>query len=852
MDSNYNQGNPNPKNGDYFYGNFQGTHYQFPDGYPYQGYPQQPIYNYPYPTFNNMPIPSPSLGYTPMYNHNPYNGQQGYPGVNTLPGSQVAGQGGNQPNLNQKRAFDKNIPDGFENNLRKQFYREPVQTVSTHVVRDHVDIGVHLSKKVPELPLPTIPGTGQDQDTSRYEVDSYQIAVPNGDCSVHFLVDRSKAKKSNPRTFGCIVRSVLMDGGNDGGKTAVTAAGCLRSALDELRSWYTIMEATGPYQSQEYILDTIRFDAWVITHWDYDHWGGSLSMILADLQSQGVEKQSRFMKYNANGEPLTVLYCPNWTKVPDVFADLCAQESKPKDNEVKKRPNPLRIDNEPAVEGVGEGIVHVDLANGIVVQNLCVARWGPSMLIGRDFFTGERCWPSLSNGVDKLLSFKNALATTFGTFKTFTEVHTKVFGSPEQPRLFCVGAAGFLLGRRISAAALKQALGDMGGARGDTWANLSSIMTVLHFPGKPYISLYWAGDAVTSIERDLITIPLFGSKPFFDGYTVAVAKWSHHGSSHSSPAELWDTLKPKKFVVSANMTGRYEHPHRDVIERCYNYYKKQDPGLCSSSDRVYAMYFPGWIKSHKEKAERAKAYKAVKERAAKLKAEREQAEEQATGQSKTKKGKPSKADKQQDSFPEDPPSPTIADVHDWNMDNYEMMWDGLSPNIRGWIAHDLFLFGPKPNTTRLGWYRGDGSTLPRGSAKVLFLHVISSAIPDRDGAIHIFASYGNAFKAAKGKDSREICLGPWHNRSPQDRILAEADSLLNMNEAVRADTVLQPNGQSGIDWTRYPPTPVDPFYGDDLAEAIAAMDSFESGPDESLQYFEWYKRSQEGIDLLNT
>src|SRR6186713_1160489 len=100
--------------------------------------------------------------------------------------------------------------------------------------------------RVPELP----PGTGQKvgpgEKPSRYEVDTYQIAVPNGDCSVHFLVDRSKAK-SEPRTLGCIVNSVLMDGGNDGGKSAVTAAKCLRNALYELRRWYTIMEVTGPF-----------------------------------------------------------------------------------------------------------------------------------------------------------------------------------------------------------------------------------------------------------------------------------------------------------------------------------------------------------------------------------------------------------------------------------------------------------------------------------------------------------------------------------------------------------------------------------------------------------------------------
>lgn len=250
---------------------------------------------------------------------------------------------------------------------------------------------------------------------------------------------------------------------------------------------------------------------------------------------------------------------------------------------------------------------------------------------------------------------------------------------------------------------------------------------------------------------------------------------------------------------------------RDVVERCYNYFKKHSHELCSSSDRVYALYFPGWIKSYEEKAAKAKAYKAAQDKAAKLKAAKEEAAKQKAGQAnagknKTNKGKSSGTDKQQNPVPEHPPSPTIAAIHDWNMEHYEAMWEGLSPNARGWIVHDVFLFGPKTNSLQVGWHSGKGWTLPRDSAKVLFLHVISSANPKRDGAIHMFASYGNAFKEARNKEGIHTNLQPWHDWSPQAQTPRDADPLVNMDEALKPEGMLQLLGQSEIDWTKYPPS----------------------------------------------
>ncbi|KAJ6032599.1 hypothetical protein N7540_003331 [Penicillium herquei] len=129
-------------------------------------------------------------------------------------------------------------------------------------------------------------------------VESFQIAVPGGDCSIHLLVEQdiktqvsfwkgqlqSNSTDESLKTVVApgkqegLVSAVLVDGGYDGNgrNTGDDAANAIKKALKDLTSTY----------------GEIRFTSWVVSHWDRDHYSGSIRMILDDLYNQ-YQKKSR-------------------------------------------------------------------------------------------------------------------------------------------------------------------------------------------------------------------------------------------------------------------------------------------------------------------------------------------------------------------------------------------------------------------------------------------------------------------------------------------------------------------------------------------------------------------------------
>ncbi|UPK95965.1 hypothetical protein LCI18_006900 [Fusarium solani-melongenae] len=368
-------------------------------------------------------------------------------------------------------------------------------------------------------------------DLNAIEVDTYQIAVPNGDCSVHLLVQRTAFRQ------GKILKSILMDGGNDGSSSAENAANIIEKSLKMIRARYD------PEGSQE-----IQFDAWVVTHWDNDHWAGSLRMFQRSMDDNG---QSARMKYEGN-KPLSHLYCPNWVGLPK----YPAVPELPKTNLLKKRPDVLSIQDDDKSHfdeerGTGQVYFKTRIQDGCP---LCIAKWGHRQILGTDFFTGDFLWHYLNQGMDK--SADNARQKVLGTVANMkTVVKLSNVRDTKYPRFVCIGVGGFVFGSKVDEEALRAALATKKMTLADTWANMSSIMSVLFFPEAAHLSLYWGGDSITPVE-----LPLAQSS-FFDGHKCSVTKWSHHGGRHSSPEELWRKLEPKNCVVSPNRTGQYLHPH---------------------------------------------------------------------------------------------------------------------------------------------------------------------------------------------------------------------------------------------------------------------------------------------------
>lgn len=327
-----------------------------------------------------------------------------------------------------------------------------------------------------------------------------------------------------------------MDGGNDGSPSAENAAAIIEESLKVIGTRYD--QASSP---------VIKFDAWIVTHWDNDHWAGSLQMFQRDMGAHG---RSNRMKYEGR-KPLTHLYCPNWAGLPK----YAAVPDDPKGDLLKKRPIHLLIkdDDKPNFkeeDGTGQVYFRAHFQDD---YPLCIAKWGHRELLGVDFFTGDSPWHYLEQGND--LSADHARQDILSTVnKMKNVVHMANNRDTTDPRFVCIGVGGFVCGARLDENALRAALATKKMTPDDTWANMSSIMSVLYFPEAKHLSLYWGGDSITPIER-----PLAKSK-FFDGYECSVAKWSHHGGRHSSPEELWARIKPKNCVVSPNRTGKYLHP----------------------------------------------------------------------------------------------------------------------------------------------------------------------------------------------------------------------------------------------------------------------------------------------------
>ncbi|MDQ0231572.1 DNA internalization-related competence protein ComEC/Rec2 [Metabacillus malikii] len=69
----------------------------------------------------------------------------------------------------------------------------------------------------------------------------------------------------------------------------------------------------------------------------------------------------------------------------------------------------------------------------------------------------------------------------------------------------------------------------------------------------------FTGDAEEEAEKSIIS--------HYPRLDVDVLKLGHHGSKGSTIPELLDHIKPKIAVVSAGFNNRYQHPHKEVLER---------------------------------------------------------------------------------------------------------------------------------------------------------------------------------------------------------------------------------------------------------------------------------------------
>ena len=101
----------------------------------------------------------------------------------------------------------------------------------------------------------------------KWDVHSYHYSVGAGDAAIHLLVD---ASVSPPRVQG----AVLLDGGR------VVGFPILKEGIRRLSSQYDCGTDSAGQPSP------LQFNSIVISHWDDDHCGGIIKLILSDLQEK--------------------------------------------------------------------------------------------------------------------------------------------------------------------------------------------------------------------------------------------------------------------------------------------------------------------------------------------------------------------------------------------------------------------------------------------------------------------------------------------------------------------------------------------------------------------------------------
>ena len=96
---------------------------------------------------------------------------------------------------------------------------------------------------------------------AEWRIDSYQVPVPTGDCSLHLLVSVSK-EGDEVKNF--IERSIIVDSGED----AEAASIAIENTIQAL--------------NRKYDEEITTFDFWLITHWGKDHYAGALKYFTKD------------------------------------------------------------------------------------------------------------------------------------------------------------------------------------------------------------------------------------------------------------------------------------------------------------------------------------------------------------------------------------------------------------------------------------------------------------------------------------------------------------------------------------------------------------------------------------------
>ncbi|KAF5539411.1 hypothetical protein FMEXI_8900 [Fusarium mexicanum] len=438
-------------------------------------------------------------------------------------------------------------------------------------------------------------------------VDTFQVPVPGGDCSIVLLVDnppartrtdsekdasyyRNQPASNNQRSRGTVLRAILIDGGHDGANGGAykgsETSKLIKQTIEIIQREYDL--AVFDSKARAIRTFTLTFDGWVITHWDRDHYCGALYLLWE--ASLGQDGKCSYIKFDGQGHGMTTLYCPTWTKssIPNSknktarghHPMFCSDDNGrwgiavPPQRVDNRFRNPLNYDKENydelRITQGGFSLPFGDIVCGC--EDLLGLDLFTNILFNSDIPPATKFGPGCANDTVGQKYRINSVCRGFNRVFGNGDLQP-AYGLPSKyplaigskwPVLLCIGAMGNVLGCNTVPIA-KHATGD----------NYASIMVVLLWlpstsihNDPPRASLFIGGDAYQDTE-DLVPV-------FLEQVTVEVMKASHHGSRSSTSVTLLKGLMPNKFIISAG--NEYGHPSWQIIAFLLTYAKsyKQD------------------------------------------------------------------------------------------------------------------------------------------------------------------------------------------------------------------------------------------------------------------------------------
>ncbi|KAK0732483.1 hypothetical protein B0T21DRAFT_334666 [Apiosordaria backusii] len=357
-----------------------------------------------------------------------------------------------------------------------------------------------------------------------YRVDSFHINVDAGDSAIHILSEPDpKGGKRKVR------KAIFIDGGKSEEST-------WRATIsDTIQDIETKFECQGPEKLGKGTTERkmLKFDAFVVTHWDADHYEGLMDYLsnnLAEMKFKNKKKEDiKLWKlqralYLDGGNPLSILFAPDTTGIT----------SRNKESfEIVKGDN------------FTQNLTIYGGDNQEDAEHALMLRTTTEDLLGRNLFdTREIGWQLGTNEPKDIKTIKKLL-----------DINAPRLLPPSKnypiPGMYCVAVNKEVLGQQFKIEI--------------TETNASSICIMIIWPSGR-VSHYFAGDAHARLEHAITD---------WANCKVTSMKLSHHGASTSTPLpKMFDVFVPKNLLASAG-GGSYGHPRWELMFAMHSWLKKR-------------------------------------------------------------------------------------------------------------------------------------------------------------------------------------------------------------------------------------------------------------------------------------